>query len=394
MTFKWPKFGVNFDVEKHTILMGLAGSRSYGTDHPDSDTDYRGILVPPREYYMSPFKNFEQTGWKGDGVTGRVSPVAGEIEADVEGTIFGIQKFVKLAANCNPNVIEGLFVDEQHLVVLTEEGQMLRDNREIFLSQNALKTFTGYGMSQLKKIRTHKQWLDNPPTHRPTREEFDLPKEKLIKGEQMGAARTFITRNTRAIAPWLLEADNQHAGAFYEGLAGLLSVAAEEAGMTFDEDFENWIEIEDYAKGAVASNLGLDSNFVQYLQREKQHAQAVQRYKQYESWKVNRNPARAELEARYGYDCKHAMHLVRLLRMGEEILTEGKLIVYRPDREELKEIRNGAWAYEKLIEWADERVDHLYDVVRSGKSAVPKKPDQNAIEKLVIEVQDRLWSRV
>ena len=68
MTFKFPKFGVNFDVEKHTILLGLAGSRSYGTDHPNSDTDYRGILVPPREYYMSPFKNFEQTGWKGDGV--------------------------------------------------------------------------------------------------------------------------------------------------------------------------------------------------------------------------------------------------------------------------------------------------------------------------------------
>ncbi|AEZ66297.1 hypothetical protein phiTE_131 [Pectobacterium phage phiTE] len=37
----------------------------------------------------------------------------------------------------------------------------------------------------------------------------------------------------------------------------------------------------------------------------------------------NRNAARHELEEKFGYDTKHAMHLVRLLRMSQEILETG-----------------------------------------------------------------------
>ena len=39
---------------------------------------------------------------------------------------------------------------------------------------------------------------------------------------------------------------------------------------------------------------------------------------QYEHWLKERNPARAELERKYGYDTKNGMHLVRLMLMGQE----------------------------------------------------------------------------
>ncbi|MHA2064888.1 MAG: DNA polymerase beta superfamily protein [Candidatus Thorarchaeota archaeon] len=392
--FKWPKFGVEFDVKKHTILLGLAGSRSYGTDHPLSDTDYKGIIVPPREYYLSPFRGFEQTQWKGDGLTGRLSELEGKPEADVEGTLFGIQKFVKLASACNPNVVETLFVDERHLVVLTDEGRELRKHRQLFLSERATKTFTGYALSQLKRIKTHKSWIDSPIEDRPDRADYELPKAKLLPGQQLGAARSYVSKNTHALAPWLLEADNQHKAEFWNGMEKILVTILNESGIEYSEEHDSWLEIEESAKDRVAESLGFDSNFVDYLQREKRYGQDKQRYEQYQSWKKNRNPARAELEARYGYDCKHAMHLVRLLRMGEEILTTGDFNVYRPDREELLAIRNGEWSYEKLIEWSDEKVDELYSIVRAGKAVVPKKPDQHAIEELVIKLQDSLWKRV
>lgn len=391
MEFNWPKFNEDFDVPSHTIILALAGSKSYGTDHPLSDTDYKGVLVTPRDIVLSPFRTFEQTSWKGEGETGRASEIDGVVEADEEGTIFGLQKFVNLCASCNPNVIELLFVDEKHLIHCTELGHMLRENREIFLSQRALKTFTGYAMSQLKRIKTHKHWIDNPPKEIPTREAFGLPQEKIIRPDQIQAAEAFIDRNTASLAPWLLEQDSQHQAGFWEGLGNLFALILQETGIEYDLDTESWLDIREFGREKVGESLGFDANFMDYLRKEKQYAQKRQHYKQYQSWMRNRNPARAELEARYGYDCKHAMHLVRLLRMGEEVLTQGTFNVFRPDRDELKEIRNGSWPYEKLVEWADERVQNLYQLVRDGKAVVPAQPDRDKIEQLAIDIQTEFW---
>lgn len=42
--FKWPEFKEQrFDIREATVLLTVGGSRSYGTDHPLSDTDYRGL---------------------------------------------------------------------------------------------------------------------------------------------------------------------------------------------------------------------------------------------------------------------------------------------------------------------------------------------------------------
>lgn len=48
-------------------------------------------------------------------------------------------------------------------------------------------------------------------------------------------------------------------------------------------------------------------------------------------------------------NCKHGLHLIRLLRMCKEIIESGKVLVKRPDAKELLEIRNGLWSYDKLL---------------------------------------------
>ena len=54
---------------------------------------------------------------------------------------------------------------------------------------------------------------------------------------------------------------------------------------------------------------------------------AVKHHRAYKAWRKNRNPKRAALEEKYGYDTKHAMHLCRLLKMGCEILEEGEVVM-------------------------------------------------------------------
>jgi uncharacterized protein len=112
---------------------------------------------------------------------------------------------------------------------------------------------------------------------------------------------------------------------------------------------------------------------------------AFKKYRQYEDWKKERNPERAELEAKCGFDSKHGMHLIRLARMGKEILTTGKVIVKRNDVESLLNIRNGNISYDDIVKEAEEtlnELEFLYDI-----SSLPKSPDMNKIENLLLEIQ-------
>jgi len=381
-----------FELAKHVVILGLAGSKSYGTETLKSDTDWKGVLIPPRRYYMSPFSNFEQTQWKSEVKSGRLSEQDGIEEADEEGTIFSLDKFIKLSAACNPNVIELLFLNEEHYDIVTHEGRFLIEHRDLFLSERALYTFTGYAMSQLKRIRTHKSWLDKPILEKPTRAGYGLPEQRAMPRDQLQAARKLVDRNLMELAPWLLEVGNEYKEAFFEGLYNIVAVLAAEHKLDLPEA-DSWLDIEEQVRDAIADRIGYDANFMEYLRKEKSYSQARTRYKQYQSWVKHRNPARAEIEARYGYDCKHAMHLVRLLRMGGEILETGAMQVYRPDREELLEIRNGSWTYERLVEWGDAEVDRLNALVADGKSVVPKKPPVNDLERISIEVKEMFLSR-
>ena len=89
-------------------------------------------------------------------------------------------------------------------------------------------------------------------------------------------------------------------------------------------------------------------------------------------------------------NCKFAMHLVRLLRTADECLSTGIINVYRQDAQELLAIRNGAWTYNELIEYTeymDNRIKELYK-----QTFLPKVPDVNLAAKVLMQVQDSIWS--
>lgn len=111
----------------------------------------------------------------------------------------------------------------------------------------------------------------------------------------------------------------------------------------------------------------------------------------YWQWKKERNKKRSVLEEQFGYDTKHAMHLVRLLRMGAEALETGVLNVRRPDAEELLRIRDGAWSYDQLVKYAEE-VDEYVKNDLYKRTHLPRKADVHLAAKIMMEVQDLVWT--
>jgi predicted nucleotidyltransferase len=338
-------------IRDNTIFFTLSGSRAYGLETESSDWDYRGVCIPSKEYFLGFNSGFEQAEIK---------------EPDT--TIFEITKFFNLLSMGNPNCIDILFTDPSDHIIVSEAGQAILDHKEEFLSKQLKERYIGFAKSQAHRIKNHRKWLLSPMTATPTREEMGLPIKPLIDKNQFDVVKNLIAKK--------LESWNPDFEPFTDSqkiyLQGKVADILTEIQITSDD---KWL--------AAARTIGLDDNLIAIIKKEKEYENKVSDWHSYQNWKKNRNPKRAELEAKYGFDLKHATQLVRLLRMGKEILETGKVQVKRTDdREELMAIKTGAWSYEKLVDYADQ----VENEVKSAylKSTLPNQPNIKLLDQLCI----------
>ena len=179
-------------------------------------------------------------------------------------------------------------------------------------------------MSQLKRIKGHNKWINNPqPELAPQMIDYVSMVQSFAEGKEL----KFDIRSDRDATILI-----HYGGDIY--------------GMYHVEDGKGYRAYDDI--GALIVNRDVEShtlgNPVRIIKFNRdEYKLAKEKHKQYWDWKKNRNESRSELEEKFGYDTKHAMHLVRLLRMAEEVLQEGIVRVKRPDAKELLAIRDGAW---------------------------------------------------
>ena len=120
------------------ILEGVTGSVAYGLDTENSDIDIKGIYLAPTDKVLS-------LNWNYDKQT--------KDHVDPDWVYHEVQKFIHLAKNSNPTILELLFLEDY--TVLTPVGKLLVDNRHLFLSQLARKKYGGYALSQAKSLATN-----------------------------------------------------------------------------------------------------------------------------------------------------------------------------------------------------------------------------------------------
>jgi len=298
---------MNFELGPRTIFLTLAGSRAYGFASPDSDYDYRGVAVPPLDTYIGIKDKFEQAS---DDKTKHVwTHYKGIVEPEADMQVYEVTKFVRLAASCNPSIIEILFTDPKTQLVKHPIMDRLLDNKHLFLSKQAKPRFCGYALSQLKRIQRHKRWLDQPPEKCPERKDFKLSDKKLIPLDQLGAADALIQRE---LDSFMVEQTDlpEHTKIEFKAEMHKIMRATWLAinGSTpypvneFDDEAE-WNSTEQSLRDMVAKYEGFSENFLEILGKEKKYRRAKQEWDQYQGWLKNRNPDRAELEKKFGYDC-------------------------------------------------------------------------------------------
>jgi hypothetical protein len=117
------------------IYRCVVGSRAFGLDTEESDTDRRGIYLPPADLHWSLYGVPEQ------------------LENDAtEEAYWEIQKFLVMALKGNPNILECLYTPlVEYATPLAQELLAMRD---AFLSRLVYQTYNGYVMSQFKRMQT------------------------------------------------------------------------------------------------------------------------------------------------------------------------------------------------------------------------------------------------
>lgn len=271
-----------------------------------------------------------------------------------------------------------LHTDPADHFIVDPIGEIILDHKDDFLSKKIKHTFLGYSVSQLKRIQTHKRWIMNPPKKNPARADLGLPEQTLIPTDQLMAAQAEVQKELDRFQFDFLEGLEESAKI---GIRATMAEMLAELEITSDQ---HWM--------SAARKIGLGDNLIEIMQKERQYSAAKREWDQYQNWKKTRNPMRAALEEKYGYDTKHVYHLVRLIRMCREVLLTGKVIVKRPDREELLAIRNGAWSYEQLMNFAETEEIELNKLYITS-TTLPKTPNKAQLDKLLIELVEKSLSQ-
>lgn len=123
----------DFNLYDYVIYRCVLGSKAYGLDDANSDTDRRGIFLPPAEIHWSLYGVPEQLENK-----------------ETEECYWELQKFITLALKANPNILECLYTPL--VETATPLAEELLAMRSIFLSRLVYQTYNGYVMSQFKKL--------------------------------------------------------------------------------------------------------------------------------------------------------------------------------------------------------------------------------------------------
>lgn len=296
------------------ILLGLGGSRAYGTDIESSDWDCRGVATRSAEDILTG-RDWEQS-----------------VNTATDTTIYSFDKLIKLLCSCNPNTVEILGLKPEHYIKITDVGQELLNNKQMFLSKKAVNSFGGYALAQLNRL---------------------VNKSGRKQEEVMG-------NETRSINKAIIALRNKN---------------------IIDKNIK-FYEADDEIRVAIDSDMSLESFIKLYQAVDNVHTDY-------------RTSSRNNKAIEHGKLAKHQMHLIRLYFMALDILEKGEINTYREKEHDfLMDVRNGKYLENETTP-TKEFMDMVYELdnrmkVASETTDLPDFPDMNKVHKFVEKINKNI----
>lgn len=307
--------------ERKIIYLTYGGSHAYGTNIETSDIDLRGIALKTEKELLG-MQNFEQF-----------------LNTETDTTIYAIDKFIQLALNCNPNIIEMLGTKDEHKFLVSDEMRLLLDNKNAFISQSAINSFGGYTTSQLRRFEN----AVNKNMDERRQQEHIL---NTLNNMQNHLQTHYNSYDNSEFKIYIDKSDRK------------------------DTEYELFVDID------MKHYPLLDFGCIQSEMNS-----AIKAYS-----KLNHRNNKSEFKID-----KHLMHLIRLYLMLLDILEKSEINTYRENNIKLlMDIRTGKYSdnnYEgiyTLLDSLEKRVEYA-----KLHTEIPKKPNYKLVEELLIEINRR-----
>jgi hypothetical protein len=347
-----------YAADSSIVFEAISGSKAYGLDTPESDTDMRGLFVAPRNLFFA------------HEAPAQLSDAKNDI------TYFEIGRFVELLTKANPTALELLFTPSN--CVLKNHAVMRHLDRDAFLTRQCRDTFAGYAHAQIKKARGLNKKISNP-----------MPKER--KGV---LAFCFIAdgQGSIPVQDWLSQQgyQNEHCGLVnVPHMPHVQAVFYDESGM---QGFQGITRSKD-AQSLVLSSVPKDMEPVALMSFNKDgYAKHCRQHAEYWEWVSKRNDRRftQTIDQGKNYDAKNMMHTFRLLDMAAEIAREKTIHVRRENRAELFDIRNGIFTYEELLARAEDKLAEI-DALYNG-CELPEVCDSEAAKRQLVAIRTEWYT--
>ena len=412
----------------------IRGSRLYGTEVPDSDTDHGFIYILPPQRLLDLGLNYQPE------ITSEKHDDAG----------WEIGKFMKLLLKSNPTVLEALFIPDDKVIYEHPLITEVKKYRDKFLTKQCFKPFGGYMISQIEKARGQ-----NKKIH------WDI--NQMTRKTPLDYVYTFHEQGSQNIQPWLEERglDQRNIGLVnvpnMEGVYGAYYDFGQHIKLNnitkeyfcSEENTEDkfityildnfavrgiWDDYRSYERnmediwkkistpkgghcGIISSNM--DSNEIRYnshvnfspvkkgdepicwiVYNQGAYENHCRKYKEYEEWKKKRNKARYENNLKaldknnpdLAFDSKNISHSFRLATMAIEIANGEGMKVDRTniDANFLLDVRNRKYTYPELMEKLTkikEAMDKAFN-----NSTIPDEIDVEFVNNMLLDIRRKFVS--
>ena len=337
------------------IFECISGSRAYGLDTPNSDTDIKGVFILPKEEYYG--LNY--------------IPQVNNESNDIVFYEFG--RFMELLSLNNPNILELLNTPDS--AIIFKHPYLSEIKPELILSKLCSNTFGKFALSQIKKAKGLNKKIVNP----------------VAKERKSVLSFCFVNYEQGAI-PLLKYLEIK---GWKQSNCGLVNIPhmKDVYGLYYSDNlgFNGVIKGTDSNDVCLSSiPKGTKQEALMYFNRNG-YSTYCKEYREYWDWVDKRNDERYENTKNHGknYDSKNMMHVFRLLEMAIELGQEKKVNVKRPDRDFLLDIKAGKFEYEELLIMAEKKQAEME--LAFQKSSLPDHPDLAMINDLTYRLRDKFY---
>ena len=336
------------------IFKTITGSQSYGTNTPESDIDIKGVYVQDIDDILS-FGYIEQ------------------VDITKDECYWEIRRFLELAQTANPTTLELLYSPEDCILEITPEFELIRADRDKFLTKKCLNSFTGYAHQQIEKASG-------------LNKKMNWEKSQMVRKDPVDFCFATFGGKTYPIQEFL---DNSGYKIEHCGLSSL-DHFKDTFAVYYDHNRENLyrgIMIEGSSQLRL-SVIPKDQTPVTIMYfNEVEYSKHCRRFKEYQEWLANRNTARyVDIEGHgQQIDGKNMLHCRRLIDVAKEIPVLKTINVRRENAEYLKSIRKGKVKLEDILSQSKEDLQGLKELYT--KSSLPDSVDKVFVNDLLLKIR-------